>query len=581
MIELSYREILKRNNELQKAGTNTDEKFKILVLSNIIVNPLKDILEYNLRSNGVFADVNFGNYDNIVQDSKDHKRYKMVIIFWEICNLTSGFQYDVELFDSNQMDEIIGKTRSEIDFILNNLKDSPLVLFNLFSTLAFDNPYLKDSNYKTIVSELNQYLKSLRPGNVAFIDIDTVIARSSIEKSFNYRFYYTSKALYSVDFLINYTAAVSPLILSANGKSKKAIVFDCDNTLWKGILGEDGFKNIEMSPSTWAGGVFEEIQKIALQLYKSGILLCICSKNNFDDVEDVLNNHPDMILKKEHFACMKINWKDKYINLIEIAKELNIGLESIVFLDDSDFEINLIENKIPEVTVMQVPKNLSAYPSYFRKSLCLFYNLSSTREDQDRSKMYSETVRRNDAKNNFSTIDEYLESLGIKITVYRNPPDIISRISQMTLKTNQFNLTTKRYTENEIQAIIESSTHEIFAISVADNFGNNGITGLCILKKNRDDNSAAIDTFLLSCRIIGRNVEFVFLDYIAEKMKSENIKTLHATYSRTPKNEQVADFYDKCSFEKVESFNETKKYKLRIEEYKNSDINYITISDTK
>lgn len=448
MKNLKYSEILSLNKEL--CINLKSSPYKITVLSNIIVHQLKEILEYLLRSEGINADVMIGDYDNIVQDSFKYKDSDLIIIFWELSDIIDGLQYKIELFDDNQLNAILKEIKSEIDLVLNNLKNTSLVLFNKFTSIQFSNSNINKNNLDKLALKLNQYLEEQVLTNAELVDIEKVIVKVGINSSLDLRYYYSSKALYTIEFFKTYAEYIKPFIMSANGKSKKAIIFDCDNTLWKGILGEDGFDNIEMSTKTKDGAIFSEIQCIALSLNKQGILIGLCSKNNPGDVNQVIKSHPDMKLREEHITINKSNWSDKITNLRQIAKELNIGFDSIVFIDDSSFEVNLIREKLPEITVLQVPERLYYYPKMLRENIGLFYNLSFTVEDKNKTQIYRQQVKRESVKNEFSNIEDYLASLELGMTIYEDDNSIIPRMSQMTQKTNQFNLTTKRYTEGDI-----------------------------------------------------------------------------------------------------------------------------------
>ena len=574
---MRYSDILKQNKEWEdKLDSNA---FEITVLSNIIVNQSKEILEYVFRHEGVNAKVTFGDYDNIVQESQKYKNSNTVIIFWELCNIIDGFQYKVELLNKNQFDEIFEKTKSEIDLVLKNLEKTSLVIFNTFTSLSFSN--IEKNKLDRLSVKLNRYLEEKKSANVKMVDIDNIIASVGIANSIDFRYYYSSKALYTVDFFKAYAEFVKPLIMAANGKSKKALIFDCDDTLWKGILGEDGFDNIEMSSNTKNGGIFAEIQAIALALNKQGILIGLCSKNNPDDVNEVITSHPDMQLREKFITIKKVNWADKVSNLKEISNELNVGLDSLVFIDDSSFEVNLIREQLPEVTVLQVPEKLYEYPKVLRENLGLFYNLSLTAEDSKKNEMYKHQVKRETVKKEFTNIEDYLASLELKITIFENDESIIPRMSQMSQKTNQFNLTTKRYTESDIQNFIDDPNSDVFAFSVSDKFGDSGVTGLCIITENIDSKIAEIDTLLMSCRIIGRNIEYVFMDYIIEKIKAPCIKNIIAKYIKTQKNDQVKEFYDRCSFELNDESESVRNYTLNGNNYETKKINYIEVISGK
>jgi FkbH-like protein len=578
MENLKYSELLKLNKELGAALTS--DPYKIAVLSNITVHQIKEITEYYLRRDDIKANVTIGDYDNIVQDSVKFADSNMVIIFWELCNIIDGLQYKTELYNSNQLDALVGKIKSEIDLVFKQLENTSLVLFNEFTSIAFSSTDTRKTNLKALADRLNRHIKIITPPNVHLLDIEKVIANIGIHNSFNFRNFYSSKALYTIEFFKFYSDYIKPYVRSANGKSKKAIIFDCDNTLWKGILGEDGFDAIEMSPKTKDGAIFHEIQSIALDLHNQGILLGLCSKNNPADVGEVIKSHPDMQLRDEHITINKTNWTDKVTNLSDIATELNIGLESLVFVDDSSFEANLVKEQLPEVTVLQVPEKLHEYPQILRRNLDLFFNLSFSSEDKQKAKMYKQQLHRKKAKKQFANIEDYLASLNLKVRVSVDNKNIIPRISQMSQKTNQFNLTTKRYTESDIRNYISDPLSKVFALSVSDKFGDSGITGLAIVIIDQESRQTAhIDTFLMSCRIIGRNVEYTFMDFLMKYLKNIEVNDITAKFIKSPKNDQVHDFFDKCSFCPSIYDGGIKKYNLNINNYKPKNLNYIEVID--
>ena len=365
--------------------------------------------------------------------------------------------------------------------------------------------------------------------------------------------------------------------MSANGKARKAIIFDCDNTLWGGVLGEDGKDGIALSLDAKNGEIFREIQYIALSLSQQGVIVGLCSKNNSEDVDEVLNYHPEMILQDKDISIKKVNWLDKATNIKAISKELNIGLDSIVFVDDSLFEINLVKEQLPDVITLQVPEKIFEYPAMLRNNLGLFYSLSHSKEDSAKTKMYREEIHREKNKSEFTSLSEYFTSLGMSITIYKNKESLVARQAQITQKTNQFNLTTKRYTENEIRNFVLSSNYDVYSFLVEDKFGLSGVTGLCIVIKGND--TRQIDSFAMSCRVIGRNIEFVFIDYLVSMLSKEGVASLKSSFINTKKNKQVEEFYEKCSFDLISSDGLVKSYNLILNKYKQSGINYIEVKN--
>ena len=568
MKNMKFSEIIKNNKILKTQLSN--ELYPIAILSNIMVHQIKDIGEYALRLEGINCHIDLGDYDNILQDSIKYKNVKVIIIFWELYNLFDGLQYKIELLTNEEFQDIINKVKLEIDMVLNNLKNVPLILINEFSTLIFEPYALHQTRLSELSAILNEYIKSKISTNIKIIPIDKIISRISIQKSIDLRYYYSSKTFYSIDLYKEYFDYIRPIFLAVNGKSKKALIFDCDNTLWKGVLGEDGFDKIK---------VYTEIQYLALELSKKGIIIGLCSKNNPNDVDEVLQDHKDMILRDKDIIIKKVNWNDKVTNLEAIAKDLNIGLDSLVFIDDSDFEINLINEKLPMVTTIQVPQREYEYSMLIRKISTLFYNPTQTDEDTNKLQMYKTQIQRKDAEETIGNIEDYLKSLNLEISVFVDDFQQISRIAQMTQKTNQFNLTTKRYTENEIQSYMNAHDTSVIAIGVKDKFGDNGIVGLSIL--NYVGKKAIIDTLLMSCRVLGRNIEYKFMDIIIEIAKEKKISIIQAEYIKTLKNIQVSDYYDGMGFQSELKTEDKSNYQISLDMYKTKKLNYIGVKNGK
>ncbi len=411
---------------------------------------------------------------------------------------------------------------------------------------------------------MNQYLEETAPSNFILIDIDKIFANLSVRASVDFRNYYATKALYTVEFFKAYTLLTSPLFFSMFSKTKKALIFDCDNTLWKGVVGEDGYENIELSNQSKNGVYFREVQLLAKSLASQGVIIGICSKNNPEDVEEVFRMRTDMSLIASDIVIKKVNWVDKAANLSEIASELNIGIDSLVFVDDSDFEVNLVRESLPQIHTIQVSKNLYEYPKLIFDQMDLFYASNTSLEDLNRGTMYKENLERSKIKNSYQDIGDYILSLGIKVAFFNKEGDHLARIAQMTQKTNQFNLTTKRYSITDIQYFYESNHYDVISIEVSDKFGNSGVTGVGVVSYD-GNGGAEIDTLLLSCRVLGRNIETEFINEIIKTVKTRNVKYLKAKYIKTFKNAQVANFYEKNHFEAIESNDSGTSYCLKLD----------------
>lgn len=560
---MKFIDIIKQN-ELLKLYLTDKDNIDIIVLSNITLNQIAPILEFEFRNSGLNVFVKIGEYDNILQTSEIIKD-EIPIVFWELSNLKESFVFEIELYNDEKFNRYFEKTIQELNILFNSLKNKKLVIFNKFSHILFSNSILNKSNFEIFVNKINHFLIENLPKNFILVEIDKIIASLGIENVINFRNFYQSKSLYTIDFLKKYSFFISPAVLSLYGKSKKALILDCDNTLWNGIVGEDGIDGIQLSETNKKGIFFKEIQILAKYLFNKGIILGICSKNNENDVIEVFERRKDMILLSSDFIIKKINWTNKSSNIESIAKELNIGIDSIVFIDDSTFEIELIKEQLPQVYTLQVPEDLSLYPVKMLELTNLFYSSSISKEDLDRNRMYKEDKFRQDIKEKFDNLEEYLEKLEISIEFTNKDTDAKDRISQLTQKTNQFNLTTRRYSIADISNFFELDNFDIISINVSDKYGNTGLTGICIIEYNGVN--ATIDTFLMSCRILGRNIENVFLLEILEHINKKGFKYIYSTYIKTIKNLQTEYFYENNNFTIVETLDNTKKYRIDSSKY--------------
>jgi FkbH-like protein len=571
---MKYTEILKRNKELEQELTG--EKYRVAVIANITIVQLKEVLELSLREKGINADVTLADYDAIVQESHRFSDFNAVVIFWELINLVDGLQSKIYLMSQDEIDRLANKVESEIDIVLKNIKNVPLVIINQFSAALLDNSPLKLGPLQILDGYLNTALRNSVSSTQVIVDIDSVFSSIGINECRDLRHFHTSKTLYTIEFFRKYTETVLPAFQAVNGKTKKVLVLDCDNTLWGGIIGEDGEAGIQMSDATVKGKIFKEIQTILLGMQKEGVLLALCSKNNEEDVNRILNHHPDILITDKHLVSKKINWQDKASNIAEMAGELNLGLDSFVFIDDSNFEVGLVRQELPMVEVVQVPVNLSEYPLLLKELKMLFFSLNNTDEDKNKTAMYLQERQRKEQLKVHDSIDNYLASLGLSLSIQWNQEISVPRAAQMTQKTNQFNLTTKRYTESDIVRMLDDPEYEIAVFSVSDHYGDYGVTGMSII--HIKNSTTIIDSLLMSCRVIGRNVELAFFDELVKILLNKNIKTILGSYRSTPKNKQVEAFYDGLGFTCTASNELQKDFIIQLENYKMNNLPYIKIN---
>ena len=384
-------------------------------------------------------------------------------------------------------------------------------------------------------------------GNIKVIDFQSFISCYPTEQLTDWKYYYLSKMILNPKLAGAFQEWIVDQLDVMVKQRKKCIVLDLDNTLWGGILGEDGNNGIKIG-GEYPGNAFLDFQKSLLELHNAGVLLTICSKNNEEDVIEVWNKNPYIIIKKEHIAAHRINWNNKAQNIAELVKQLNIGADSIVFIDDNPSERALVKQLLPMVETPNFPSQPYKLPIFVKDIIERYFKIYQlTNEDKIKTKQYQENEAREELQNKFSDFTEYLTSLSIMINLQEATELTVPRLAQMTQKTNQFNLTTKRYTESDIYSFIENG-HWVYSINVSDRFGDNGISGLIIIKLNNEKKTADIETFLLSCRVLGKGIEEAFLYTMINKLKNNGIYEVHATYLRTAKNDQVKYFYEKLGF---------------------------------
>jgi FkbH-like protein len=287
---------------------------------------------------------------------------------------------------------------------------------------------------------------------------------------------------------------------------------------------------------------------VILDLYQRGIILAICSKNNPEDALGVLHEHPAMLLRPEHFAALRINWHDKVRNLREIAEELNIGTDALAFLDDNPAERERVQMEMPEVHVIQMPSNPMDYASALQR--CPFFErLALSTEDRDRGQYYAGERQRKDLQQSARSLEDFYKSLHMEVEIAEVNAATLARVAQLTRKTNQFNLTTRRYTEQQMSALAQDPHWRVYSLRVRDRFGDNGLVGVAMAERKED--VVEIDNFLLSCRVIGRTIETALLARLAEVARKEGARTLRGRFVPTPKNLPAKDFLPTHGFKLV------------------------------
>jgi FkbH-like protein len=554
--------------------SNIEKRVKIAILSSFTITGLAETIKVKCNKINVESSTYASGYNQFNQEILDSNselyRFKPEITFL-IIDSKNIFKEDYDFFYKKNVKERKIIVQEKIDEIINLAKEfvektnSKIIISNL-SIPSYSNLGIletKDYGISQMILEFNMKLNDSLKNETSVYVYDLFqffyrfgeqniaephkIALGDIKISFNYIPYLAEE----------FMGYIKPYL----GLNKKCIVLDLDNTLWGGIVGEDGFYGIKLGPDP-LGNIFMDFQRWILALHDRGIILAINSKNNSDEALKVIKEHKHMILKEEDFASMKINWNDKIQNIKEISQEINIGLDSMVFFDDDLRNCEMMKAALPQVLTINLPKDPSLYLPIIQ-NMNDFNVLKITDEDKKRGEMYYHQKQRNELKNETTDLEKYLEKLETKVTIKKVDQTNIPRISQLTMKTNQFNLTTKRYSEEDIKNMVNDSKIKVVYAQVEDKFGDNGITSTYIIK-SKNKKECYIDTFLLSCRIIGREVEQTIMSFIIKEAKKEGFEKVIAEFIPTKKNLPANDFLEKCGFEKEEKFwvfNTSKEFK--------------------
>ena len=537
-----------------------DKKLKVAILSSFTLNGLSEILHVKSSDLGIRYQSYLGGYNQYNQELLDSQSeyYKfspdVTFLILDIRNfLGENFHFPYNISDNERkllVNEKINQIENIIKCFEKNL-NSKLIITNFNIPSYSPNGITEtksDFGFHEMIEELNRSLRNISKthSSVYIYDFNHFVSKYGEKNIFDYRQFHVGDIQIALNFIPSFAYDLMSYIKPITGTNKKCIVLDLDNTLWGGIIGEDGFDGIELGHSS-NGKAFVDFQKELLSLWNHGIILAINSKNNFDDAMKVINEHPNMILRKKNFASIQINWDDKAQNLKQIAEEINIGLNSIAFFDDDKINRERIKQEFPEVLTIEVPDDPSQF-SLILKNLNDFNVLQRTDEDIKRGQMYAQQRERKELEKSISNLDDFLEQLDIKVKMKNSSEFLIPRISQLTLKTNQFNLTTRRYQEEEIRNFTNDHKFIVGCAQVLDKFGDNGITGVYII--NKQDKIWSIDTFLLSCRIMGRGVENGILSQILIDAKHNGVEEIRANFIPTQKNKPAENFLPDFGFQK-------------------------------
>ena len=436
-----------------------------------------------------------------------------------------------------------------------------------------------DTKIKAFYTDLITKMIKLRneSSTVYFINLNDIFYKKGTEQIFSDRNWYFGQCRLSVEGLAVLVDSISEIIDRISNPSKKVLVLDCDNTLWGGVVGEDGLKGLVLGQDG-LGQAFIDFQKECLRLSSEGVVLALASKNNEQDVWNVFENHPSMILKRENILCAKINWNEKSSNLLEMSNELSLGIDSFVFWDDNPIERSKVNAALPEVITVEAPKHVIEWPNLIRNLSC-FSSFKITSEDSNKLYQYKTRAKFISDSKQVKDITSYLKSINL-LPFKRSLCDAnLARAEQLCKKTNQFNLRTKRYTVSKLQAQNLDPNMDIFLVDLKDNYGDHGLVALAGLKSVTSD-IILIDTFLMSCRVLGRHLEAWILNEILKIVRQKGAKNLLVDFIDSGRNRIARDFLIDYGFSSFDDTNSLlKSLKEKSNYFPEGELYRIPVSD--
>jgi FkbH-like protein len=534
---------------------------RIAVLATFTVDGLVPYLEVEAARQQFGAQVYVGPFNSIKQELLDATsgcaqfQPDVVFILQLLTDVCPPLANDFLTLDADTRERHVATVIGELTASLQTFRQhcpATVVVGNfnrpLHAPLGIYEAMAPAGHSETI-HQLNRRLASAvgAVSGVHVLDFDRLCADVGYRQWRDDKLWYLGRSPLSAHLLPVLARTQAAFIQAIKGAPRKCLVLDLDNTLWGGVVGEAGVAGIQLG-QTYPGNVYRDFQQAVLDLQRRGILLAINSKNNPADVDEVFASHPDMVLSRDHFASARINWQDKSANMLEIARELNIGVDSLVFFDDSPVERALIQQTLPEVLTLEVPADPVQYVKVLRESGA-FERLSLTEEDLRRGQMYQEETARRRLEEQSASLEDFLKSLRLKVSIAAVDQFSFPRALDLLQKTNQFTVTTRRHSSAQLATMVEDPRWDVFTLRSGDRFGDNGIVGVAIVHSG--DTVATVDSFLMSCRVIGRGIETAFLSHLVDWAKRRGHPALEGEFIPTAKNAPAADFYAQHGFVRV------------------------------
>ncbi len=564
---------------------STRLKKKIAVLGGSTTNDICKALELFLLDAGIEAEFWQSEYNQYFEDAvfgnPELAEFKPDIIFIHTTNrnLTEGLPNPT--FTPEQTDLLLERQYLRFETMWKKLSENfgcAIIQNNFempFYRLLGNRDCYDHRGVVRYINRLNERFAQYAESHNGFYinDLCYVSSAFGIDKWTDLTYWYMFKYAMSMEAIPYFAYNLCAIIKSLYGKNKKVLALDLDNTLWGGIVGDDGVENLELGEETPTAQCYDEFQKYVKEQKQLGIVLTINSKNDKENAIAGLN-HPDSRLSPDDFTLIKANWNPKNLNIKETAAALDLGVDSFVFVDDNPAEREIVKMDVPGVAVPEIGE-VQDYIRVLDKS-AFFEVTSLTEEDMKRGDMYAQNAMRSEMQSEFADYGEYLKNLQMKGEIRSFIPTYINRIAQLTNKSNQFNVTTKRYTVEEIEKCASSDDYITLYGRLADRFGDNGVVSVVIGRK--DGTSLHIDVWLMSCRVLKRDMEYAMLDTLVAKANEQGITKIIGYYYPTKKNGMVKELFNDFGFAKVSDNDGDTVWELKTNDYKNKNT-YIEVSE--
>jgi FkbH-like protein len=547
---------VRRLAKFRREGAKSSVTARVAVLANTTSSQLAALVDLFLFAQGIDAEIYEAPYGLLRQEILDptSELYKFAPHFVFLATTRRDLSMPLVSDTAAAVDEAVEVSAGEWERLWQTLHDRTgcQIVQNNFDAppwRAFGNIELSHPGAAgNFIDRVNRELARRAPGWVSIHDLDGLAQQVGRWNWGDERFFHLAKLPCAPEHLAIYAHNVAALIGARLGRSRKCLVLDLDNTLWGGVIGDDGLAGINLGQGDAIGEAFVAFQRYAKTLAQRGVILAVCSKNEDVNAREPFEKHPEMVLKLEDISCFVANWEDKAANLRRIAQELNIGLDALVFVDDNPAERALVRQLLPQVATPEIPTDPADYIRAVAQHR-FFEVISLSNEDFQRTEMYRANAQRKQIASDVGDLNDFLRSLEMRAWVGPVGDLEMDRTVQLIGKSNQFNLTTRRYSEGDIQAMLADSAWETRVIKLADKFGDNGL--ISVLLSRAEGDTLLIDTWLMSCRVLKRGVEQMALNHLAELALSRGLKSLTGEYIPTAKNVLVLNHYADLGFTQV------------------------------